>query len=269
MQDGCTKMNKMNQTELTEIIRKHEAWRRGAPGGAPADLSLADLDGSDLSRADLTRANFEGASLRGAKMVEVRLVDAFLADATFTAADLTGASMVGADLVGANLAMARLVDADLAGSDLTEANLDETDLHGTYVAGASLADAYIGESAKSYQHAGSVAAYLRRAARYRRRHPEVPVIPDLDKRILELVSSDIGAFDMSLWHTCETTHCRAGWAIVLAGEAGRALELHYGPATAGRMIYLASTGRSAHFFTTTEHALRDIQARVPGPESRE
>lgn len=263
----------MNQTELSEILRKHEAWRRGASGGARADLSFADLDGNDLSFADLTRASFEGASLRGARLVEVRLVDAFLADARFTAADLTGASMVGADLVGANLAMARLVDADLAGSDLTEANLAGADVRGAYVAGASLADAYIGEfdeySAKSYQHTGSPAAYLRRAERYRRRHPEVPVIPELDKRILDAVRSGGGKLDMSLWHTCETTHCRAGWAIVLAGDAGRALELHYGPAVAGRMIYLASTGRSAHFFTTTEAALCDIEARVPGSEAVE
>ena len=31
---------------------------------------------------------------------------------------------------------------------------------------------------------------------------------------------DGGKLDMSTWHRCGTTHCRAGWAITLAGAAG-------------------------------------------------
>ena len=40
---------------------------------------------------------------------------------------------------------------------------------------------------------------------------KIPVVSDLDKKMLEAVES--GSFDMSTWH-CGTTHCRAGWAVV-------------------------------------------------------
>lgn len=51
----------------------------------------------------------------------------------------------------------------------------------------------------------------------------VPIIENIHQKILEAVSVP-KAFDMSTWHTCETTHCRAGWVVHLAGEAGKALE---------------------------------------------
>ncbi len=39
--------------------------------------------------------------------------------------------------------------------------------------------------------------------------------------LIELIKAEIskpGALDMSRWHTCDTTHCLAGWAQVLSGR---------------------------------------------------
>jgi hypothetical protein len=95
-----------------------------------------------------------------------------------------------------------------------------------------------------------------RAAAYRARHPEVPVVEDLDRKILETIKLDMGS-----WHgPCGTTHCRAGGAIHLAGKAGYELEAKYGPERAGAMIYRASTGRVPHFHASNERALADIRA---------
>jgi hypothetical protein len=96
------------------------------------------------------------------------------------------------------------------------------------------------------------------AQRYRRSHPDVPVISDLDTKMADVCSRP-DALDMARWHTCKTTHCRAGWAITLAGEAGKKLEEEHGSRRAGAMIYRASTGRAPHFFASNEAALRDIQ----------
>lgn len=96
------------------------------------------------------------------------------------------------------------------------------------------------------------------AARYRERHPDVPVVPNLDAQILAAIEAG-GTLDMSDWHTCATTHCRAGWAITLAGEAGRTLESERGPRAAGAAIYRASTGRAPWFFAPTDVALEDIR----------
>ncbi len=70
-----------------------------------------------------------------------------------------------------------------------------------------------------------------------------------------------GALNMRTWHLCETTHCRAGWAIALAGKDGADLESKVGPAVAGALIYAVSTGRKVpNFYATNEEALADIRA---------
>jgi Pentapeptide repeats (8 copies) len=148
-----------------------------------------------------------------------------------------------ANLAGANLARANLARANLADADLADANL----------AGAIRT----GDPNEPYDRSKPI-DYATRALRYRERHPEVPVIPHLDAVILGALETG-GTLDMATWHQCATTHCRAGWAITLAGEDGRKLEEKYGSERAGGMIYKASTGRIPHFFATNERALEDIR----------
>jgi hypothetical protein len=66
---------------------------------------------------------------------------------------------------------------------------------------------------------------------------------------------------MDNWHTCETTHCRAGWAIHLAGEAGHALEKRFDPVGAAMRIYEASGYdiSPCRFFDSNEDALADMK----------
>jgi hypothetical protein len=194
------------------------------------------------------------------------LADANLADANLAGANLADANLAGADLAGAYLARANLADADLADADLAGAYLARA-----YLARANLADADLA-GARNVPTVTDAPArseaprepYRRLtnpneiAERYRGRHPEVPVIERLDAKILERIEQG-GALDMGHWHSCETTHCRAGWAIHLAGEAGAELERKHGPFHAGAMIYRASLGRAPHFFATNERAMEDIR----------
>jgi hypothetical protein len=66
---------------------------------------------------------------------------------------------------------------------------------------------------------------------------------------------------MSKWH-CGTTHCRAGWVVTLAGEAGKALEDYWTTNHAAWLIYKASdpaiVGRP-NFFANNEDALADMK----------
>jgi hypothetical protein len=227
---------------------------------ARADLTGANLADANLAYANLAYANLAYANLAYADLTGANLADANLADADLTGADLTGADLTGADLTGANVADANLADAnlayanlayaDLTGADLTGADLTDADLTGAYLTGA--------KDATPYEHKPRRTP-AERAADYRALHPDVPVVPQLDAKILGAIEKG-GALDMSTWHTCETTHCRAGWAIHIAGAAGYALEKKLGnSAMAGRAIYRASTGRSPHFYATTERALADIR----------
>jgi len=221
----------MNHMELTEILAKHKLWHEGNASGARANLADADLAGAYLADANLADADLARADLAGAYLARADLADANLADA---------------NLAGANLAGAYLARAYLAGARNVPPGVDKVD------------------PPEPYTRSVDPERYAKRAERYRERHPDVPVVPQLDKRILEVIKSGAGKLDMAQWHseTCKTTHCRAGWAITFGGEAGKELERKYGPEDAGRMIYIASTGRVPYFFGTTERALEDIRARA-------
>jgi hypothetical protein len=142
--------------------------------------------------------------------------------------------------------IADLADADLADARNVPTGVERRDPPSPYIRGAARTPEF----------------YAARAAKFRERHPDVSAIPDLDAQILDAIEVGGGALDMSTWHTCETTHCRAGWAITLAGKPGAELERRYGPQRAGAMIYRASTGRVPHFFATDDRALADIRERA-------
>jgi hypothetical protein len=160
-----------------------------------------------------------------------------LTRADLTGADLTDADLTGADLTDADLTRADLTDADLTGADLTDAVLTRADLTDAVLTGADLT----------------------RATGIR-----APVIPNIDATILACVegAQARGSLNMNEWHACDTTHCRAGWAIHLAGEAGYMLEDRIGPAAAGALIYAASRpGKPIpNFYATNEDALDDLRA---------
>lgn len=151
-----------------------------------------------------------------------------------------------ADLADANLADANLARADLARADLSGAK-NVPEINGT----------------ESIQESSDRAERQRqRAARFREHNPGVPVVHDLDATILRIVERGQGELNMHRWHTCETTHCRAGWAVHLAGEAGKALEERFDTQEAGRLIYIASAGRSPWFFSSDEFALNDMREQA-------
>jgi hypothetical protein len=125
-------------------------------------------------------------------------------------------------------------------ADLRDADLRDAVLRGADLSGADLRDAVL------------------RGADLR----DVPIIPNIDVAILSAIETPGNALDMSDWHRCKTTHCRAGWAITLAGKAGAALEEKYGPATAGALIYAASRPDRPipNFYANNGDALNDLRA---------
>lgn len=95
----------------------------------------------------------------------------------------------------------------------------------------------------------------------------VPVIENIHAKVLEAVTKVPEAFDMATWHetnqTCGTTHCRAGWVVHLAGEAGYKLEAKTNTAFAAMQIYHASNPdvpvSPVRFYESNEVALADIK----------
>ena len=68
---------------------------------------------------------------------------------------------------------------------------------------------------------------------------------------------------MSTGHTCDTTHCRAGWVNVLAGESGKKLEAQTDSLFAAMQIYKKSSPAirvsPTRFVETNEQAMADIR----------
>ena len=67
---------------------------------------------------------------------------------------------------------------------------------------------------------------------------------------------------MSDWHTCDTTHCRAGWVTHLAGKEGKELEDEFTTSMAAIMIYNASSDIKVglnQFYKKDKEAMEDIK----------
>ena len=70
------------------------------------------------------------------------------------------------------------------------------------------------------------------------------------------------ALEMDTWHTCDTTHCRAGWAVVLAGKEGKDLESKTSSLFAGMVIFNKSSDIKFplhKFFDNNKDAMDDIK----------
>jgi uncharacterized protein YjbI with pentapeptide repeats len=218
-----------------------------------AILSGAILSGANLRGADMSRANLSGAILRDAD-----LSGAILSGADMSRADMSGADLRGADMSGAILSVANLRGADMSGAILSGADMSGAILSGADMSGANLSVADL----RGADMSGAIlsGANLR----------DAPIIPNIHQAIYAAASAD-RALDMGEWHKCETTHCRAGWAVHLAGAAGYELEEKIGSAAAGALIYLASDpdiGRMPNFYTTNELALADMKARAEAEKAK-
>ena len=175
-----------------------------------------------------------------------------LSDADLSYAYLVGAYLVGADLGGADLGGADLGGANLGGADLGGANLGSANLGSANLGSANLADADL-----SYANLGSANLSGADLGGF-----NAPSIPDIDAAILAAIENG-GTLEMGEWHTCETTHCRAGWAIHLAGDAGRALETRIGPSAAGALIYAASGSHPVPYWhAANAKAMADLRERA-------
>ena len=79
---------------------------------------------------------------------------------------------------------------------------------------------------------------------------------------MSAVRSEGNKLEMGDWHTCDTTHCRAGWVVHIAGEEGYALEEKTDTAFAAMMIYKKSSEKIhvsvSRFFDSNERGMADI-----------
>jgi len=89
----------------------------------------------------------------------------------------------------------------------------------------------------------------------------IPKLENIHTKVFAAVSHP-GALDMSTWHTCETTHCRAGWVVALAGEEGAKLEKYHNTLLAALLIYRESSPHKVapmRFFESNEKAMEDMK----------
>jgi hypothetical protein len=172
----------------------------------------------------------------GANLSDADMGNAYLRYADLHGSNLRGVNLSNADLYGSNLYGSNLGGADLSGVNLSNANLRGSNLYGAYLSGAVIDGLAIPSETET-------APLLRQVAQS------------------ALAASD--ALDMGRWHTCETVHCIAGWAIALSGEKGRELEDQYGSANAGML--LLGVEAATHFYDDNETArnwLRSILEAV-------
>ena len=157
-------------------------------------------------------------------------------------ADLCGAHLRYANLRGADLSGVYLRDVDLRGANLRGADLSGANLRGADLSGANLSGVYL----RGADLSGA---------------PECLKIKNIHQTILQATEKE-GALCMSDWHTCKTTHCRAGWVVQLAGDAGKVLEFSIGTPAAASFIYMISDPKLEKipdFYASNDEAMEDIK----------
>lgn len=130
--------------------------------------------------------------------------------------------------------------ANLTGADLTGAYLGCADLGGANLGGGPM------DGVKGF--------------------PEESI--DLLRKVCESALQP-EALNMGSWHTCETTHCLAGWAVHHSGSAGYALERVTSPSVAGALLIPSA---SHMFYASADEArewcrqkLQEINADQSNP----
>lgn len=218
-------------------------------GKLPLNVSIHDNTFESLIYCKaLSRAITNGADVRAVKLPNTNMQRLFtedvdLSNSDFSGADFEDARLCDTNFTGADLTSANFTDVVLHNCDFTNANLTGADFNTKYLTGSIFTNVILDDTV-------------------------IPVIPNIDATILSVITTQ--NFSMDHWHRnmrCGTTHCRAGWAITLTGEAGKCLEAAYGPAMAGALIYGASRpGQpTPNFFATNVDAIADMR-RSAGPE---
>jgi hypothetical protein len=143
-------------------------------------------------------------------------------------------------------------------ANLSAANLSKTDLQGANLNGADLSGTDLSEADLSEVNLGRVE--LREA----KTGFEIASPDQAAPRIIEVAKAALepGALNMDIWHTSETTHSIAGWAIYLAGEKGKALADRFDPYIAG--LSLLGPEAALHFYDTDENATAWLKSKLEG-----
>lgn len=139
------------------------------------------------------------------------------------------ANLRGVDLRGFDLIYANLSHANLSYVDLSYANLRGSDLIGVDLTNTVLPDSL-----------------------------SLTKDPNLKSKILEEVNKKDCDLDMDDWHTCETTHCIAGWAVTLHPD-GKRLEEKSDTYLAGRLLLGLDHEESEIFFSDNDEAMEWLE----------
>lgn len=106
-------MERINQTQFDEAIRKHRYFSIGKQGGARAVFKFKDMSGLDFRGADFSGADFTGSNLSNANMKRCTFV---------------GAALYGCNLDGANIEWTNFSRADMRGTSMVETKTEGADL---------------------------------------------------------------------------------------------------------------------------------------------
>lgn len=91
--------------------------------------------------------------------------------------------------------------------------------------------------------------------------PPIPTIENIHQTVYAAASRP-QSLAMDRWHTCDNTHCWAGWVVALAGNEGKKLEQFFDTPLAAMKILDASSALRVsliRFFETNDEALRHMK----------
>ena len=84
-------------------------------------------------------------------------------------------------------------------------------------------------------------------------------IENIDNKVLSILEKEENELNMSAWHTCDTTHCRAGWEITIHPQ-GKELEKYFGSWMAGTIVHNKSHDNFVDYFASEDEVMEELRA---------
>ncbi len=239
----------LRKTRVKGGVNLSKATVKGNINLSKMIASYVSLDGATVGSADLFRAIVGNVNLPRTSINYARLVNMIVDYIDWSKSFVRG----GVNLFGARVnGDVVLSTASISGVELSSAivrgnvnlysayvscnmNLSKTIVRGTVNLLGALVEGNICLSGAILR--GNI--HLASAIVQRIFDNQAPKISSLDAKILAAIENG-GHLKMNNWHTCATTHCRAGWAVTVAGKAGLNLEKRLGTAGAAAALYTSA-----------------------------
>jgi hypothetical protein len=233
--------------EIQAQFNAHAEWLKDNMQGQRLYLVDENFASQDLSGKDFSYATFINCNFSKANLIEANFSFTCIKDCNFHNAVLCKSSFDHSDIWSSSFVFASLKDSTFKYSTIYHSNFKTSDCTNCNFKNAHLHSINFKQTTLKNSNFENITG--------------IKIVSDTQQRLIAVAKDALASKDtlqMDLWHTCNTTHCIAGWAIHHAGEIGYCMENEIGAPIAG--LILLGPEAFKHFYDTDEQARKYLES---------